>query len=88
MINGFIFTAITELGKAEIIRNSKIPIKARLLFKKKILSNNPYSIKFLFLNKKVISLISLKGETREDLRKGLVSEMKCEENKDYTLRLI
>jgi hypothetical protein len=88
IIKGFRVTAKTELGKKEIKRNSKIPLSARLLFKKKILSKDPYAIQMIFLDQKVIKIISIKGETAEDLRLALNKEMHALEGIDYEMRLI
>jgi len=89
MIRGFIVSAITDKGEQQIKINSKIPLQARVFFKKKVISKYPYAVKFLFVGKAFLRLFNIKDNTKENLEKALMEEMVgCVRNKDYTLEVL
>jgi len=86
MITGFIVKGMTVKGSIEVKRNSVLPLNARLILKRKIVSRDPFVVKFAFRRKlrKVSSVYS-----EESLVEALRVEMKeCVEGVDYAIEVL
>ena len=94
MIKGFVVTAITQIGEEQLNKQGKIPLMAKSLIRKQVVSKAPLSVEFVFKKKFIDFLLrspKKKGRKLPDPETWveiLCKEMKCEKNVDYTLDVI
>jgi hypothetical protein len=87
MINGFEFKALTVKGESELWRNAKIPLMAKPLLKRVVVSKDPLIIRFLF-KKTFHAYISRFNLDPFEFDEKLCDEMECVRGYDYEFKLL
>ena len=92
MIKGFIVKGITNKGSKEVKRNSKLPLLARSMIKRKIINKDPFVVSFLFKEIKTRGQKQQLGNlifSEESFVESLQNEMQdCIENEDYSIEVL